>query len=121
MAGQTLNTPLDSPQLQPHKPTGKPLEGRGDERVRVRIPVCLTSALDPYAPEVAVTENVSSGGLRVLGKRRRALGESHLIVATPSSAPPVFGRVIYCYARSGGGFAVGFKLQRIRDKWWTIG
>lgn len=119
MAVRTLNTPLDSPHL--YKPTGIPLEGRADDRIHLRIPICLTSARDPYAPEVVITENVSPGGVRALAKRRRDLGESHLIVTTPSNAPPVFGRVVYCHPRSGGGFAIGFKLQRTRDKWWTIG
>jgi len=86
-------------------------ENRKEKRNPERLQVLLSSAADPSSIESALTENVSSRGLRVRTERpwtRNTL----VIVLTRKSELWARGRVAYCQPLPDETFAIGLELLR---------
>jgi hypothetical protein len=56
--------------------------GRLEKRIRLAVPVQISSVLDPVATERTATENVCSLGIRILTQRARDLNEQ-LMISSP--------------------------------------
>ncbi len=90
--------------------------GRGERRARMTAPVQLTRLEHPEAAERVLSENVSSLGMRVVGKQRWQPGEI-LLVTSLTSDFRLPARVVYCKRLAGGRFATGLEFQGPSTKW----
>jgi hypothetical protein len=90
--------------------------GRLEKRIRLAVPLQITSVLDPAAAERTTTENVCSLGMRVVTQRARALNERLMINSLMGDLRTV-ARVVYCQRLPGGHFAVGLQFQRVSINW----
>lgn len=90
--------------------------GRIEKRIRLAVPVQISSLLDPAATERTTTENVCSIGIRVLTKRARDLNE-RLIIGSLMGDLRTLARVVYCQRLPDGRFGVGLQFQRLTVDW----
>jgi hypothetical protein len=90
--------------------------GRLEKRVRLAVPVQISSVLDPAASERTTTENVCSLGMRILSERARDLNE-RLMISSLTGNPRTLARVVYCQRLPDGRFAVGLQLQGVAVSW----
>ena len=84
-------------------------ENRKEKRNPEKLQVLLSRAADPLSIESALTENVSSRGLRVRTERPWTR-ETLVIVLTCERELWARGRVAYCQALSNNTFAIGLEL-----------
>ena len=84
-------------------------DNRKEERNPEKLQVLLSSAADPSSIESALTENVSSRGLRVRTERPWTR-DTLVIVLTCESELWARGRVAYCQPLPGDTFAIGLEL-----------
>lgn len=96
-----------------------PRTGRIEKRIRLAVPLQISSLLDPTNLERTVTENVCSVGVRVLAHEARGLNE-RVFVSTPTSTLRTSARVVYCQRLSGGRFAMGLEFQGIFFEWSNV-
>jgi len=82
---------------------------RKEERNTEKFQVMLGSSVDSSAIEPALTENISSHGLRARTKRLWEQ-DSVLIVLSSESGLWARARVVYCQALEDSTFAVGLEL-----------
>jgi len=90
--------------------------GRLEKRIRLTVPLQISSVLDPVATERTTTENVCSLGMRILTKRARELNE-RLMIRSLMGDIKALARVVYCQRIPDGGFAVGLEFQGNAVKW----
>jgi hypothetical protein len=86
--------------------------GRLEKRIRIAIPVQISSPLDPAAAERTITENVCSLGIRIFAQRARELNERLLINSVVGDLRTL-ARVVYCERLPDGRFGVGLQFQGI--------
>ncbi len=84
--------------------------GRLEKRIRLAVPVQISSLLDPAATERTTTENVCSLGMRILTQRARDLNE-RLMISSVMGDQRTLGRVVYCQRLPDGRFGVGLQFQ----------
>ena len=84
-------------------------ENRKEKRNPEKLQVLLSSAADPLSIESALTENVSSRGLRVRTERPWTR-DTLVIVLTCESELWARGRVAYCEVLADDTFAIGLQL-----------
>ena len=84
-------------------------ENRREKRNPEKLQVLLSSVEDPLSIESALTENVSSRGLRVRTERPWER-DSLVIVLRCESELWARGRVAHCQATSNDTFAIGLEL-----------
>lgn len=84
--------------------------GRLEKRIRLAVPVQISSLLDPAATERTTTENVCSLGIRILTQRARDLNE-RLMISSVMGDQRTLGRVVYCQRLADGRFGVGLQFQ----------
>ena len=84
--------------------------GRFEKRIRLAVPVQISSLLDPTATERTTTENVCSLGIRILTQRARDLNE-RLMISSVMGDQRTLGRVVYCQRLPDGRFGVGLQFQ----------
>ena len=84
--------------------------GRLEKRIRLAVPVQISSLLDPAATERTTTENVCSLGIRILTQRARDLNE-RLMISSVMGDQRTLGRVVYCQRLPDGRFGVGLQFQ----------
>ena len=84
-------------------------ENRKEKRNPERLQVLLSSAADPSSIESALTENVSSRGLRVRMERPWKR-DTLVIVLTCEREIWARGRVAYCQVLSDDTLAIGLEL-----------
>ena len=82
---------------------------RKEKRNLQKLQVLLSSAADPSSIESALTENVSSRGLRVRTERPWTR-DTLVIVLTCESELWARGRVAYCQPLPDDTFAIGLEL-----------
>ena len=82
-------------------------ENRKEERNLEKLQVLLSSAADPSSIESALTENVSSHGLRVRTERPWTRDTLVIVLTCELWAR---GRVAYCQPLPGDTFAIGLEL-----------
>jgi hypothetical protein len=90
--------------------------GRIEKRIRLAVPVQISSPLDPAATERTTTENVCSLGIRILAQRARDLNE-RLMINSLMGDLRTLARVVYCQRLPDGRFGIGLQFQGIDAKW----
>src|SRR5258708_7078190 len=90
--------------------------GRLEKRIRLAVPVEISSTQNPSAAERTTTENICSLGIRVLTQRARDSNE-RLWVTLLDGSLRTFARVVYCHRLPDGRFGVGLHFQGGAVKW----
>ena len=90
--------------------------GRLEKRIRLAVPLQISSVLDPATTERTTSENVCSLGMRVLTQRVREQND-RLMVSSVMGNLRTLARVVYCQRLPDGRFAVGLQFQGISIKW----
>src|SRR6266849_5707052 len=90
--------------------------GRLEKRIRLAVPVQISSFLDPAATERTTTENVCSLGIRILTQRARDLNE-RLMIRSLIGDLQTLARVVYCQRVAENRFALGLELSRAVALW----
>jgi hypothetical protein len=90
--------------------------GRLEKRIRLALPLQISSVLDPTTSERTTTENVCSLGMRVFTQRARTLNERLMINSLMGDLRTV-ARVVYCQRLPDGLFAVGLQFQGDSVNW----
>ena len=90
--------------------------GRLEKRIRLAVPVQISSPLEPAATERTTTENVCSLGIRILTQRARDLNE-RLMISSPVGDLRTLARVVYCQRVAENRFAIGLELSRRVELW----
>ena len=84
--------------------------GRSEKRTPVELAVVLFSLNERLVKEWALTENVSSCGLRAITKRKWRSG-TRLLVTLDEETTPGQARVVYCERLANKRFALGLALS----------
>src|SRR5207237_10153984 len=95
------------------------MSGRLEKRIRLAVPVQISSVQDPAAAERTTTENVCSLGMRVLTQRARELNE-RLMISSLVGDLRALARVVYCQRLPDGRFVIGIQFQG-QSVHWTEG
>jgi hypothetical protein len=90
--------------------------GRRERRTPLTVAVQISDFREPSATERTITENVCSGGLRIVAQRQRAPDES-LLVSSTTGDLRVQARVVYCQRLRDGRFGVGLHFQGAEVRW----
>ena len=90
--------------------------GRIEKRIRLAVPVQISSLKDPDATERATTENVCSLGVRILSERSRASNE-RLMISSFVGDLRALAQVVYCQRLPDGRFGVGLQFQGQPINW----
>ncbi len=84
--------------------------GRLEKRIRLAVPVQISSLQGSAATERTTTENVCSLGIRILSQRARELNE-RLWVRSLDGDLRTLARVVYCKRLPDGRFGLGLQFQ----------
>ena len=95
-----------------------PRTGRIEKRIRLAVPVQISSLENPSAIERTITENVCSIGVRVVSQAAKELNERMLIKFLAGDLRSL-ARVVYCQRLPDGRFGVGLKFQDEAIDWPT--
>ena len=87
--------------------------GRLEKRVRVDVPVWISSFRDPSATERTTAENICSLGVRILTQRAWELNE-RLWVKSLDGDVRTLARVVYCQRLADERFGIGLQFQGVR-------
>src|SRR5260370_19318062 len=90
--------------------------GRLEKRIRLAVPVQISSLLDPAATEHTTTENVCSLGIRTLTQRARDLNE-RLMISSLMVELRTLAHVVYCQRLPDGRVGDGLRFQRQPSNW----
>ena len=90
--------------------------GRVEKRIRLAIPVRISSLKEPSAGERSTTENICSLGLRALVRRTHELNE-RLLVKSIDGELQAAARVVYCERLLDGRFALGLEFHEEVSDW----
>lgn len=90
--------------------------GRLEKRIRLAVPVQISSLVEPAATERTTTENICSLGIRILSQRARNLNE-RLMISTLMGNLRTSARVVYCQRLPDGRFAIGLQFQGQAVNW----
>ena len=90
--------------------------GRLEKRIRLAVPVEITSLQYTSANERTTTENVCSFGIRVLTQNARELNE-RLMIRSLVGDLRTLARVVYCQRLPDGHFGVGLQFQGVAVHW----
>ena len=94
------------------------LDGRTEARLPIAMPIYLIDRRrTAQPPELALTENVSSNGLRVLSKWHRKPGEQERFTLL-SGEDALTARVVYCQPAATTSFCSGLRLREPCAGWW---
>ena len=90
--------------------------GRLEKRIRLAVPIEVSSPHNPSAAERTTTENVCSLGVRVLSQRAKELNE-RLMVSSLVGDLRTLARVVYCERLPDGRFGIGLQFQGRSINW----
>lgn len=90
--------------------------GRLEKRIRLAVPVEITSFRHPRANERTTTENVCSLGIRVLTLHAREQNE-RLMIKSPVDNLRALARVVYCQRLPDGQFGIGLQFEGEAVNW----
>lgn len=90
--------------------------GRLEKRIRLTVPLELSSLQDPSATERTTTENVSSLGVRVLTRRSKERNE-RLLIKSLADDLRALARVVYCQRLADRRFGVGISFTGAAFDW----
>ncbi|HTZ74105.1 MAG TPA: PilZ domain-containing protein [Candidatus Aquilonibacter sp.] len=95
------------------------LDGRMEARVPIVIPIYLQDAKRATRlPELALTENVSATGARLVTKWRRQPGRQQRLTLL-SGDTMLSAEIVYCHPIPEGGYRIGLKLLERSAGWWN--
>lgn len=90
--------------------------GRLEKRIRLAIPVEISSPKEPSATERTTTENVCSLGIRVLTRQSKELND-RLMIRSLAGDLRTLARVVYCQRLPDGRYGVGVQFLRVANEW----
>lgn len=90
--------------------------GRLEKRLRHTLRLRISSLDRPWLVELAITENVSPSGARILVKDTWKPGE-RVAVEPPGMLDPCQAHVVYCELLRAGSTAVGLQLVKPHPRW----
>jgi hypothetical protein len=90
--------------------------GRYDKRTARAITIELLRLDESQLNKVAITENVSPRGARIVTEWNCAPGK-HLLVTVPEEGAKSLARVVYCQRVESTKFAVGLQLVVRVEEW----
>jgi hypothetical protein len=90
--------------------------GRLEKRIRLAVPVEISSLRNPSATERTITENVCSLGMGILTQRPKELNERVMISSVVGDLRTI-ARVVYCQRLPDGHFGVGLQFQGVAVNW----
>jgi hypothetical protein len=94
------------------------LDGRMEARIPIVMPIYLIDGRrTTQPPELALTQNVSSTGMRVVTKWRREPGEKERVTLL-SGEHALSAEVVYCHHSDKTGYSVGLRLHEPCANWW---
>lgn len=94
-----------------------PMNGRFEIRVFLTVALYLHDSNKSVPADLALTENVSAHGARIVTKRAGNPGEEWQIAAISNGIRHDV-RVIYCVALSKHNFCIGLELEEPAQNWW---
>lgn len=94
------------------------MNGRFETRFFVTIPLYLMDPVHSALMDLALTENVSPRGLRIVSKRCAEPGESWDIRPL-SGGLRIPVRVVYCEKTGRHSFCIGLRLIDPIQQWWN--
>lgn len=97
--------------------TGMSTNGRFERRVFLTIPLYLHDSNRSVPADLALTENVSSHGVRIVTKRAGSPGEEWQIAAIANGIRREV-RVVYSEELSNRNFRIGLELEDAAQNWW---
>ena len=89
-------------------------EKRRERRTPVKVGLELSSLDEPLTHEMALTENVSRQGARVVTKKRWRTSD-RVLVRLPRGDERSRARIAYCDALPGDAFAIGLQFSSAVD------
>ena len=89
---------------------------RSEERSTAAVAVMLTSPDPPFPTELAVTENISSRGARVVAKKSWSISNS-LVIKSLEGDLQSEARVIYRWPVRDDVYAIGLELIEPTGGW----
>jgi PilZ domain len=93
------------------------MNGRLESRVFLTVPLYLHDSNKSVPADLALTENVSSHGARIVTKRAGNPGEEWQIAAIANGVRRDV-RVVYCEELSNRNFCIGLELEDAAQNWW---
>ena len=90
--------------------------GRLEKRIRLEVPLQISSPEDPSATERTTTENVCSQGVRVLTRMAKRPDE-RLMINSLAGDLRGLARVVYCQRLTDNRFGVGLQFNTQVAKW----
>src|SRR5947199_10661536 len=90
--------------------------GRLEKRIRLAVPIEVSSPHNPSAAERTTTENVCSLGIRVLSQRDKELNERLLVSSIVGDLRSV-ARVVYFQRLHDGRFGIVLQLEHRAVSW----
>jgi len=93
------------------------MNGRFESRVFLTVPLYLHDSTKSVPADLALTENVSSHGARIVTKRAGNPGEEWQIAAMANGIRRD-ARVVYCEELSNRNFCIGLELEESAQNWW---
>ena len=91
--------------------------GRLEKRIRLAVPVELSTLADMHTTERTSTEDVCPIGARVVIQQPKEKNEC-VVVRSLVGGVQTQARVVYCQRLSTGYFAVGLQFLGVRIKEW---
>jgi hypothetical protein len=94
------------------------LDGRTEARLQIAMPIYLIDRRrTAQPPELALTENVSSNGVRVVSKWLRKPGEQERFTLL-SGERALAAQVVYCHQTPNNSYCIGLRLRQPCAGWW---
>jgi hypothetical protein len=84
--------------------------GRIEKRIRLEVPVQVSSLNDPGATERTTTENVCSLGMRIMSQQFR-VSDERLMISSLIGDLRTLAQVVNCQRLPDGRFGVGLRFQ----------
>jgi hypothetical protein len=94
------------------------MNGRFETRVFLTMPLYLCDPKGALPSTLALTENVSARGARIVTKLTAAAGERWLIAALTGNLR-ISAQVMYCEPSSNNNFCIGLQLEHPVHNWWN--
>ena len=94
------------------------LDGRMEARLPITIPIYLIDRRrTAQPPELALTENVSPNGVRVISKWKHNPGEQERFTLM-SGETALTAQVVYCHQQPDNSYCIGLRLRQPCAGWW---
>src|ERR1700751_1832390 len=90
--------------------------GRLEKRVRLAVPVEISTPENPSGAERTTTENLSSLGVRILTPGPKEPHDQLMIRSLPGDLRTL-ARVVYCERLKDGRYGVGLQFQAVSVQW----